>query len=73
MEIALIDYDAGNIHSAHKALERAGQATDHRVLERVSPLAVPVLCMIGRESMPAGAADDDLLLEAEGLAAIAMG
>jgi hypothetical protein len=38
------------------------------VLERVSPLAVPVLCMIGRE-MPAGAADDDLLLEAEGLAA----
>jgi ATP-dependent Lhr-like helicase len=28
--------------------------------------------MIGRESMPAGAADDDLLVEAESLAAVAM-
>jgi ATP-dependent Lhr-like helicase len=28
--------------------------------------------MIGRESMPAGAADDELLLEAEALAALAM-
>ncbi|MDE1916897.1 MAG: ligase-associated DNA damage response DEXH box helicase [Sphingomonadales bacterium] len=55
------------------ALARAQQAMAHEVLERVSPLAVPVLCMIGRESLPAGAADDALLLEAEGLAAIAMG
>jgi ATP-dependent Lhr-like helicase len=39
---------------------------------RVSPLAVPTLTMIGRESMPAGAADDELLLEAEALAALAM-
>jgi ATP-dependent Lhr-like helicase len=38
----------------------------------VSPLAVPVLSMIGRESLPAGAADDELLIEAESLAAAAM-
>ena len=53
-------------------LERAAQAVDHVRLDRVSPLAVPVLVMIGRENTPAGAADDDLLVEAEGLAAAAM-
>jgi len=31
-----------------------------------------VLVMIGRESLPAGAADEDLLLEAESLAGEAM-
>jgi ATP-dependent Lhr-like helicase len=54
-------------------LVRAQQGLVHEVLEQVSPLAVPVLCMIGRESLPAGAADDALLLEAEELAAVAMG
>jgi ATP-dependent Lhr-like helicase len=54
-------------------LARAQQALAHRVLEHVSPLAVPVLCMIGRESLPAGAADDALLMEAEALAIVAMG
>jgi len=55
-------------------LERASSGgVDHMVLDRVSPLAVPVLVMIGRESMPAGAADDALLFEAEALAAAAMG
>ncbi|MDE2404824.1 MAG: ligase-associated DNA damage response DEXH box helicase [Sphingomonadales bacterium] len=53
-------------------LERAGQGVDHVRLERVSPMAVPVLTMIGRESLPAGQADDELLLEAESLAALAM-
>ncbi|MBU6269205.1 MAG: ligase-associated DNA damage response DEXH box helicase [Sphingomonadales bacterium] len=53
-------------------LERAGRGVDHVRLERVSPLAVPVLTMIGRESLPAGQADDELLLEAESLAALAM-
>ena len=42
------------------------------LLERVSPLAVPVLVMIGRESMPQGMADDELLFEAESLAGAAM-
>ena len=53
-------------------LSRAGADIDHVVLDRVSPLAVPVLSMIGRESLPAGAAEDELLVEAESLAALAM-
>jgi ATP-dependent Lhr-like helicase len=53
-------------------LDRAAQEVDHVLLDRVSPMAVPVLSMIGRESLPAGAADDDLLLEAETLAEAAM-
>jgi len=53
-------------------LERASEQIVHVRLDRVSPLAVPVLVMIGRESLPAGAADDDLLLEAESLASEAM-
>ncbi len=40
-------------------------------LDRVSPLAVPVLLELGRESVP-GAADAELLIEAEALAAEAM-
>jgi ATP-dependent Lhr-like helicase len=53
-------------------LERAQAGIDHMELDRVSPMAVPVLTMIGRENLPAGAADDDLLVEAESLAAAAM-
>ncbi|AZI35922.1 putative Lhr-like helicase [Caenibius tardaugens NBRC 16725] len=53
-------------------LERAGRELVHVMLDRVSPLAVPVMVMIGREAVPQGAVDDDLLLEAEGLAAAAM-
>ena len=52
--------------------QRAAREVDHVRLERVSPLAVPVLTMIGRETLPAGAADDELLMEAESLAAVAM-
>ena len=53
-------------------LERAAREVDHVLLDRVSPLAVPLLSMIGRESLPAGLADDELLVEAESLAAAAM-
>jgi ATP-dependent Lhr-like helicase len=53
-------------------LDRAAGQLVHVELDRVSPLAVPVLVMIGRESLPAGAGDDDLLLEAESLAGLAM-
>jgi ATP-dependent Lhr-like helicase len=53
-------------------LERAQREVRHVKLDRVSPLAVPVLVMIGRESVPQGMADDALLLEAEGLAGAAM-
>ncbi|MFM5955102.1 MAG: ligase-associated DNA damage response DEXH box helicase [Novosphingobium sp.] len=53
-------------------LDRAAREVRHVVLDRVSPLAVPLLVMIGRESLPQGMADDELLFEAEGLAAAAM-
>ncbi|MEQ1640362.1 MAG: DNA ligase-associated DEXH box helicase, partial [Novosphingobium sp.] len=53
-------------------LGRAGREVRHVVLDRVSPLAVPVLVMIGRESLPQGQADDELLFEAESLAGAAM-
>ncbi len=53
-------------------LDSAAERLDHVRLERVSPLAVPVMVMIGRESVPQGAQDDELLLEAESLASAAM-
>ena len=55
-----------------QVLERAGSNLVHVELDRVSPMAVPVLSVIGRESLPAGMADDELLIEAESLAALAM-
>ena len=53
-------------------LDRAAREIDHVWLERISPLSVPLLSMIGRESMPAGLADEELLVEAESLASMAM-
>lgn len=53
-------------------LERAGPTMLHMDLERVSPLAVPVLVLIGRERVAARGVDDQLLIEAEALAAEAM-
>ncbi|WP_298195051.1 ligase-associated DNA damage response DEXH box helicase [Novosphingobium sp.] len=53
-------------------LDRAAAELVHVELDRVTPLAVPLMVMIGRESVPAGAADDELLLEAETLASAAM-
>ena len=53
-------------------LDSAAERLEHVRLDRVSPLAVPVMVMIGRESLPQGAVDDELLLEAEALAGAAM-
>jgi ATP-dependent Lhr-like helicase len=53
-------------------LERAAGTMVHVDLDRVSPLAVPVLVLIGRERVTHGGADDALLIEAEALAAEAM-
>jgi ATP-dependent Lhr-like helicase len=53
-------------------LDRAQNTMLHVPLERVSPLAVPVLTLIGREHIAQGLADDALLMEAEALAAEAM-
>jgi len=54
-------------------LDTAAERIEHVTLDRVSPLAVPVMVMIGREAVPQGQADEELLLEAEALAAAAMG
>ncbi len=53
-------------------LDRSASQLVHVKLDRVTPLAVPVLVMIGRERLPPGAVDDELLLEAESLSAAAM-
>ncbi|MHC9419137.1 ligase-associated DNA damage response DEXH box helicase [Sphingomonas citri] len=53
-------------------LDRAADTMVHVDLPRVTPLAVPVLTLIGREKVATGSADDSLLIEAEALAAEAM-
>ena len=53
-------------------MERAAGTLLHIDLPRVSPLAVPVLTLIGRERVASGTVDDELLIEAEALAAEAM-
>ncbi|MGP7796287.1 ligase-associated DNA damage response DEXH box helicase [Sphingomonas sp. CLY1604] len=53
-------------------LDRAADTMLHVDLDRVTPLAVPVLTLIGREKVSTGSADDALLVEAEALAAEAM-
>ena len=53
-------------------LDRAEDTMLHVSLDRVSPMAVPLMVMIGRESVAQGSVDDALLVEAESLAGIAM-
>ena len=55
-----------------RLVERAADQMIHVRASRVTPLAVPLMVVIGRESLPAGSADDALLIEAEALAAEAM-
>ncbi|WP_136163281.1 ligase-associated DNA damage response DEXH box helicase [Sphingomonas flavalba] len=53
-------------------IDRAATTMLHVALPRLSPLAVPVLVLIGRESVVGRSADHALLIEAESLAAEAM-
>jgi ATP-dependent Lhr-like helicase len=53
-------------------IDRASQTMLHVTLDRVSPLAVPLLILIGREHVAQTAAEDALLMEAEALVAQAM-
>ncbi|RYE02823.1 MAG: ligase-associated DNA damage response DEXH box helicase [Sphingomonadales bacterium] len=53
-------------------LDTAADTMLHMDLPRVSPMAVPVLIMIGRETVPQGTAEDALLMEAETIAEEAM-
>jgi ATP-dependent Lhr-like helicase len=61
--------DVGRLASL---LDRAQGTMLHVKLDRVSPMAVPVLVIIGRERTATGTVDDSLLIEAESLAALAM-
>jgi len=61
--------DVGRLASL---LDRAADTMVHVDLPRITPLAVPVLTLIGRERVATGSADDALLIEAEALAAEAM-
>ncbi|WP_302479993.1 ligase-associated DNA damage response DEXH box helicase [Sphingomonas bacterium] len=53
-------------------LDRAAATMLHIDLPRITPLAVPVMTLIGREKVATGSSDDALLVEAEALAAEAM-
>ncbi len=53
-------------------IDRAAGTMLHMTLDRVSPLAVTVLILIGREQVARGAAEDALLTEAEALVQEAM-
>ena len=55
-----------------RLVDRAAATMVHVEASRVTPMAVPLMVVIGRESLPPGAADETLLIEAEALAAEAM-
>ena len=44
----------------------------HVEADRITPMAVPLMVIVGREAAPAGTADEALLIEAEALAEEAM-
>jgi len=53
-------------------LDRAAGTMVHKKLSRISPLAVPVMAIVGRETVAQGASDDRILFEAEALGVAAM-
>ena len=55
-----------------RLVDRAAATMIHVQASRVTPLAVPLMVVIGREASPTGLADEALLIEAEVLAAEAM-
>jgi ATP-dependent Lhr-like helicase len=44
----------------------------HVAIDRITPMAVPLMVIVGREAAPEGTADEALLVEAEALAKAAM-
>jgi ATP-dependent Lhr-like helicase len=56
-----------------RLVDRASATMVHVQAERITPMAVPLMVIVGREAMPPGGeADESLLIEAEALAAEAM-
>ncbi len=66
MRAAWADAAAGllDIQRLGDMLRRVQGRVVHRRLERISPLAVPVMLEIGKESVPGGGADEHVLREA---------
>ena len=53
-------------------LDRAQGTLIHKHLQQISPLAVPIMALIGRERISGGEADEAILFEADALAREAM-
>ena len=56
-----------------RLVDRASATMLHVETDRITPMAVPLMVIVGRESLPPGAeADEALLSQAEALAEVAM-
>jgi ATP-dependent Lhr-like helicase len=55
-----------------RLVDRAAATMVHVEAERITPMAIPLMVIIGREAAPEGTADETLLIEAEALAEEAM-
>ena len=56
-----------------RLVDRASATMLHVQLDRITPMAVPLMVIVGREALPPGAeADESLLMQAEELANTAM-
>ena len=55
-----------------RLVDRAAATMVHVAVDRITPMAVPLMVIVGREAAPEGSADEALLVEAEALAEEAM-
>ncbi len=55
-----------------RLVDRAAPTMVHVDVDRITPMAVPLMVIVGREAAPEGSADEALLVEAEALAEEAM-
>jgi ATP-dependent Lhr-like helicase len=55
-----------------RLVDRAAATMVHVALDRITPMAVPLIVIVGSEAAPEGTADEAILMEAEALAALAM-
>ena len=55
-----------------RLVDRASATMLHIEVDRITPMAVPFMVIVGREALPPGSADESLLIEAEKLGAEAM-
>jgi ATP-dependent Lhr-like helicase len=55
-----------------RLVDRAAATMVHVEVDRITPMAVPLMVIVGREAAPEGTADEALLVEAEALAEQAM-